>query len=51
VLQTIKSQEDSVITYKITNLLRFYLVIMTRTIGETAFLSQTLNESVIFAVV
>ncbi|KAJ7456593.1 oligomeric Golgi complex subunit 6 [Mycena latifolia] len=44
VQQTIRSQESSIISYKIANLLQFYMVTMRRTIGDTAVLSTTLNE-------
>ncbi|CAK5280086.1 unnamed protein product [Mycena citricolor] len=42
--QTIRSQESSIISYKIANLLQFYMMTMRRTIGETAVLSTTLDE-------
>jgi hypothetical protein len=42
--QTIKSQEGIIMTYKISNLLQFYLVTMQRTIGAEALLSKTLQE-------
>ncbi|KAJ6519432.1 oligomeric Golgi complex subunit 6 [Mycena sanguinolenta] len=44
VQQTIRSQESSIISYKIANLLQFYMITMRRTIGEAAVLSTTLNE-------
>ncbi|CCA71103.1 hypothetical protein PIIN_05038 [Serendipita indica DSM 11827] len=44
VQQTIKSQEGSVTSYKIANLLQFYQTTMKRTIGEEALISQTLKE-------
>ncbi|KAF9014960.1 oligomeric Golgi complex subunit 6 [Cyathus striatus] len=44
VQQTIKSQESSIISYKVANLLQFYLVTMQRTIGTQANLSLTLQE-------
>lgn len=44
VQQTIQSQESSIVSYKIANLLQFYLVTMYRTIGERALLSTTLKE-------
>jgi conserved oligomeric Golgi complex subunit 6 len=44
VLQTVRSQESSIIAYKITNLLQFYGVTMRRTIGDEAVLSKTLQE-------
>lgn len=42
--QTIKSQEGIIMTYRIVNLLQFYLVTMRKTIGPTAVLSQALQE-------
>ncbi|KAF9555820.1 oligomeric complex COG6 [Agrocybe pediades] len=44
VQQTIRSQESSIVAYKIANLLQFYLMTMRRTIGENALLSTTLKE-------
>ncbi|KDQ56782.1 hypothetical protein JAAARDRAFT_70472 [Jaapia argillacea MUCL 33604] len=44
VQQTVRSQESPIISYKIANLLQFYLVTMKRTIGEEAVLSKTLKE-------
>jgi hypothetical protein len=44
VQQTIRSQESSIISYKIANLLQFYMITMRRTIGDTAVLSTTLHE-------
>ncbi|KAJ7225913.1 oligomeric complex COG6 [Mycena pura] len=44
VQQTIRSQESSIISYKIANLLQFYMITMRRTIGELAVMSTTLNE-------
>ncbi|KZS99108.1 oligomeric complex COG6 [Sistotremastrum niveocremeum HHB9708] len=44
ILQTIKSQEGSITSYKLANLLQFYAVTMSRTVGESAFLSATLHE-------
>jgi hypothetical protein len=46
VQQTIKSQESSIVSFKIANLLQFYMLTMQRTIGEDALLSQTLHELV-----
>lgn len=46
VQQTIRSQESSIVSFKIANLLQFYMLTMQRTIGEEALLSQTLHESV-----
>ncbi|KAI0064458.1 oligomeric complex COG6 [Artomyces pyxidatus] len=45
VLQTVRSQENSITAYKIANLLQFYTLTMTRTIGEHALLSKTLKET------
>lgn len=44
VQQTIKSQEGSITSYKIANILQFYMITMRRTIGEEALLSRTLKE-------
>ncbi|KAK0502969.1 oligomeric complex COG6 [Armillaria luteobubalina] len=44
VQQTVRSQESSIMSYKISNLLQFYLVTMHRTIGTDAILSKTLQE-------
>ena len=44
---TIKSQDGVIMSYKIVNLLQFYLVTMKRTIGEDALLSRTLQEWVL----
>ncbi|KAF8163792.1 oligomeric complex COG6-domain-containing protein [Crassisporium funariophilum] len=44
VQQTIRSQESSIVSYKIANLLEFYLMTLRRTIGEDALLSKTLKE-------
>ena len=49
VQQTIRSQESSIVSYKIANLLQFYLITMRRTIGE-ALLSSTLKEYVFKAI-
>ena len=46
VQQTIRSQESSIVAYKIANLLQFYTVTMNRTIGNDALLSKTLQEYV-----
>lgn len=43
VLQTVKSQEGSITAYKIANLLQFYLLTVSRTVGEEALLSKTLK--------
>ncbi|WVQ77320.1 hypothetical protein IAR50_007004 [Cryptococcus sp. DSM 104548] len=42
--QTIKSQEGTIMSYKIANLVQFYLVTMRKTIGPSAQLCQTLQE-------
>lgn len=42
--QTVKSQEGMIMTYKIVNLVQFYLVTMRKTIGTDALLSRTLQE-------
>ncbi|KAF9042684.1 oligomeric complex COG6 [Rhodocollybia butyracea] len=44
VQQTIRSQESAIMSYKIANLLQFYRMTMTKTIGHDAVLSLTLNE-------
>ncbi|KAI0720424.1 oligomeric complex COG6 [Fomitopsis betulina] len=44
VQQTVRSQESSITSYKIANLLQFYMLTMQRTIGEEAILSNTLKE-------
>ncbi|KAF5378347.1 hypothetical protein D9615_008765 [Tricholomella constricta] len=44
VQQTIRSQESSIVSYKIANLLQFYMLTMRRTIGNDALLSTTLLE-------
>ncbi|TRM61353.1 oligomeric Golgi complex subunit 6 [Schizophyllum amplum] len=44
VQQTIRSQESCIVSYKITNLLQFYMLTMQRTISEEALLSKTLQE-------
>ncbi|KAH7871193.1 oligomeric Golgi complex subunit 6 [Lentinula edodes] len=44
VQQTIRSQESSIMSYKIANLLQFYKATMTKTIGDDAVLSVTLKE-------
>ena len=46
VQQTVKSQESSIMAYKIANLLQFYTLTMKRTIGNDALLSKTLDEQV-----
>ncbi|ORX35318.1 putative intra-golgi transport-related protein [Kockovaella imperatae] len=42
--QTVKSQEGIIMTYKVTNLLQFYLVTMRKTIGDDAGLCKTLQQ-------
>ncbi|BEI79779.1 hypothetical protein CcaverHIS002_0103080 [Cutaneotrichosporon cavernicola] len=42
--QTIKSQEGIIMTYRIVNLVQFYLVTMRKTIGPDALLVKTLQE-------
>ncbi|KAH9843151.1 oligomeric complex COG6 [Rhodofomes roseus] len=44
VQQTVRSQESSITSYKIANLLQFYMQTMQRTIGEEAILSKALKE-------
>ena len=44
VQQTVRSQESSIVSYKIANLLQFYLVTMRRTVGSRAILTVTLEE-------
>ncbi|PFH46076.1 hypothetical protein AMATHDRAFT_8263 [Amanita thiersii Skay4041] len=44
VQQTIRSQESSIVSYKVANLLQFYLDTMRRTVGNTAAVSKTLEE-------
>ncbi|QRV75275.1 Conserved oligomeric complex COG6 [Ceratobasidium sp. AG-Ba] len=44
VQQTIRSQEGSITSYKIANLLEFYMITMRRTVGEEAILSRALTE-------
>ncbi|KIM47009.1 hypothetical protein M413DRAFT_63561 [Hebeloma cylindrosporum] len=44
VQQTIRSQESSIVSYKIANLLQFYLMTMRRTVGDEALLSSTLKD-------
>ncbi|OSD08476.1 oligomeric complex COG6 [Trametes coccinea BRFM310] len=44
VQQTVRSQESSITSYKIANLVQFYMVTMQRTIGREALLSKTLEE-------
>ncbi|KAF5357289.1 hypothetical protein D9758_005832 [Tetrapyrgos nigripes] len=44
VQQTIKSQESSITSYRIVNLLQFYLHTMQNTIGKDAILSKALEE-------
>ncbi|KAF5323969.1 hypothetical protein D9611_008423 [Ephemerocybe angulata] len=44
VLQTVKSQESSIVSYKIANLLMFYWVTMRRTVGEESGVTKGLEE-------
>ncbi|KAG6867048.1 hypothetical protein C0993_007225 [Termitomyces sp. T159_Od127] len=44
VQQTIRSQESCIVSYKIVNLLQFYMLTMRRTIGNDALLSKALYE-------
>jgi hypothetical protein len=41
VLKTVRSQECSIVSYKIANLLQFHLVTMRRTLGGDAIVSKT----------
>lgn len=47
VQQTIRSQESSIVAYKIANLLQFYGLTMQRTIGENAVLSKVIQGYVL----
>ena len=44
VQQTVLSQESSITSYRIVNLLRFYMLTMQRTIRKEAMLLKTLEE-------
>ncbi|GAA5872099.1 hypothetical protein JCM16303_000978 [Sporobolomyces ruberrimus] len=44
VQQTVKSQESSIMAYRISTLIHFYQVTMERTIGSDALMSQVLSE-------
>ncbi|OBZ65679.1 Conserved oligomeric Golgi complex subunit 6, partial [Grifola frondosa] len=44
VQQTVRSQESSITSYKIANLLQFYKLTMQRTVGKEALLSKALEE-------
>jgi len=44
VQQTVRSQESSIVSYKIANLLQFYRITMRRTIGDQAILTTNLHE-------
>ncbi|KAG8217988.1 oligomeric complex COG6 [Butyriboletus roseoflavus] len=44
VLQTVRAQESSILSYKVANLLQYYMLTMQRTIGDESLLSQTLQE-------
>lgn len=48
VQQTIKSQEGSIMAYRIASLIHFYKITMERTIGEEALMSSILTECVYF---
>ena len=43
VQQTVRSQESSIVSYKIANLLQFYRMTMKRTIGDQAILTTNLH--------
>ncbi|KAF9267497.1 oligomeric complex COG6 [Marasmius fiardii PR-910] len=43
--QTIRSQESSIVSYKIANLMQFYVITMQSTIGPDAVLSNVLKET------
>lgn len=47
--QTVRSQESSITSYKIANLLQFYLLTMQRTIGNEAVLSKALRDMTDYA--
>jgi len=44
VLQAVRAQESSILSYKVANLLQYYMLTMQRTIGDQSLLSQTLQE-------
>ncbi|KIK92098.1 hypothetical protein PAXRUDRAFT_830282 [Paxillus rubicundulus Ve08.2h10] len=44
VLQTVRAQESSIVSYKVANLLQYYMLTMQRTIGDQSLLSRTLQE-------
>ncbi|KAF8548578.1 oligomeric complex COG6 [Imleria badia] len=44
VLQTVRAQESSIVSYKVANLVQYYMLTMQRTIGDESLLSQTLQE-------
>ncbi|KAF8638929.1 hypothetical protein AX17_001841 [Amanita inopinata Kibby_2008] len=44
VQQTVRSQESSIVSYKVVNLLQFYLLTMRRTLGDDAAVSKALEE-------
>ncbi|KAF8436357.1 oligomeric Golgi complex subunit 6 [Boletus edulis BED1] len=44
VLRTVRAQESSIVSYKVANLLQYYMLTMQRTIGDQSLLSQTLQE-------
>ncbi|KAF8132974.1 oligomeric complex COG6-domain-containing protein [Boletus edulis] len=44
VLQTVRTQESSIVSYKVAHLLQYYMLTMQRTIGDHSLLSQMLQE-------
>ncbi|KAI6030195.1 oligomeric complex COG6 [Pisolithus marmoratus] len=44
VLQTVRAQDDSIVCYKVANLLQYYTLTMQRTIGDRSIVSDTLRE-------
>ncbi|KAH7889181.1 oligomeric complex COG6 [Phlebopus sp. FC_14] len=44
ILQTVRSQESSILSYKVANLVQYYMFTMQRTIGDQSLLSTTLQE-------
>ncbi|KAI6030178.1 oligomeric Golgi complex subunit 6 [Pisolithus marmoratus] len=44
VLQTVRAQDDSIVCYKVANLLQYYTLTMQRTIGDQSVVSDTLRE-------
>lgn len=45
ILQTARSQEGCIVTFKLANLIDFYRLTITRTLGSKAALTQTLSET------